>query len=170
MPNKIEAISKLLNGFDDDVLLRINNERNGDSGFGDYIYDNDEYSLDEVFSSVQEALRACCYGSYNYTDDYFIIDAYGNLESFNGHEIRNYIDIDALADELADTDCSEIQEVWLDDLIGYFGDFLYEKYGKDVDSDSEEFYNFVENYNLVTDDWDDIADDYIEASNCVNND
>lgn len=64
---------------------------------GDHIYDNDPYTLQELFSGdVAEAIRKVCYGDYRYSDDFFVYDGYGNLESFN--DVDKAIDYGLLAD------------------------------------------------------------------------
>lgn len=70
----------------------------------DYVtyYDNDEDFFDEMYQgSVIEAIRAVCFGNYNFVDNYVKIDSYGNLESCNKWELAmNY---DTFAEEIVDT-------------------------------------------------------------------
>ncbi len=65
-------------------------------------YDNDESFFYEMYQeSIIDAIRAVCFGSYNFVDDYVKIDGYGNLESCNKWELAmNY---DMFAEEIADT-------------------------------------------------------------------
>lgn len=70
----------------------------------DYVtyYDNDEDFFDEMYQgSVIEAIRAVCFGNYNFVDNYVKIDGYGNLESCNKWELAMYYD--TFAEEIVDT-------------------------------------------------------------------
>lgn len=57
---------------------------------------NDEYFLNEMFKTPDDAVRAVCYGEYNYMDNYVRINVYGNLESCSEYEyedeLKSYID------------------------------------------------------------------------------
>lgn len=48
------------------------------------------------------AVRAVCYGTYNYSDDYVKFDAYGNLESGNQWDVQEDIllEEDTILDEI----------------------------------------------------------------------
>lgn len=81
-----------------DILEDIVREINGyDSSLYwiDY-FENDEYFLNEMFETPNDAVRAVCYGKYNYMDDYVRFNACGNLESCNKYEyedeLKSYID------------------------------------------------------------------------------
>lgn len=70
----------------------------------DYVtyYDNDESFFDEMYQgSVIEAIRAVCFGNYNFVDNYVKIDGYGNLESCNKWELA--MTYDTFAEEIVDT-------------------------------------------------------------------
>ena len=50
-------------------------------------YVNNEYFFKEMFGDkVDEAVRAVCYGDYNYMDDYVRFNGYGNLDSCSEYE------------------------------------------------------------------------------------
>ena len=64
-------------------------------------YCNDDDFFDMMFgTNVLDAVRAVCYGDYNYQDDYVRFDAYGNLESANIYEIMSMYNL--YKDEIAD--------------------------------------------------------------------
>ena len=97
MKNKEEVKEYLLNNIE--VLKDIVKELNGYSGELEQLdyYNNDEEFFNIFYNNnVVEAVRACCYGDYNFMDDYVIINAYGNLTSCNEwqlqDELRSYID------------------------------------------------------------------------------
>lgn len=49
----------------------------------DAFYENDDETLDMLFSSPSEAIRAATYGDYRFSDDYVKFDGIDNLKSFN---------------------------------------------------------------------------------------
>ena len=66
--------------------------RINDKEFFDYYFDGD----------VIEAVKAVCYGDYQYSDDYVKFDAYGNLESGNQWDVQQDIllEEDTILDEI----------------------------------------------------------------------
>ena len=93
----IQNIKKyLLNN--EEVLRHIVEDINCYDASLDFLgyWDNDEETLNAMFENSAEALRAACYGQYNYWDPYFRFNAYGNLESFDDYELmeelKYYID------------------------------------------------------------------------------
>ncbi|WP_288878583.1 hypothetical protein [Megasphaera massiliensis] len=46
------------------------------------IYENDEETINSLFNSPMEAVRAIAYGKYKYYDGYFYRDAYNSMISF----------------------------------------------------------------------------------------
>lgn len=68
-------------------------------------YENDEDFFETFFyGRIDEAVRAVCYGNYNYTDEFVKFNAYGNLESCNKYEVleRMKDNIDEITDNLID--------------------------------------------------------------------
>lgn len=65
-----------------------------------YYYNDDDFFAMAFGTNVLDAVRAVCYGDYNYSDDYVRFDAYGNLESANMYEIMNMYN--SYKDEIAD--------------------------------------------------------------------
>ena len=52
-----------------------------------YYYNDDDFFAMTFGTNVLDAVRAVCYGDYNYSDDYVRFNAYGNLESANMYEL-----------------------------------------------------------------------------------
>jgi hypothetical protein len=83
------------------------------------VWENDEYTINEIFTNPYEALRSSYYGGYNINDDYFKFNAYGNIESLNNYdyeeELKDNIEeiIEALLEVYNHLDINE--ELW--DLI-----------------------------------------------------
>ena len=78
-----EFLTDLIENLNSGDLLQLHNEWASETGYYDqYIYENNEYWLNELFSSKIELIRAIQYGEYSITDEYFSINVYGNLESY----------------------------------------------------------------------------------------
>ena len=60
-----------------------------DGSLGDYDYMEIE-QINELFHSVEplEILRMAHFGEFDWNDDYFIVNDYGNLESINEFEFE----------------------------------------------------------------------------------
>ena len=104
-----------------------------------------------------EAIRATQYGEYSYTDEYFVVNACGNLTSFNVSELHQHINFNDLAEYVKDNGCDEINEVWYEDIKYDFINYVNDKMNSKLDVD-----DIPEEVNLVTDDWDEIIEDYFE--------
>lgn len=124
MKEKIKEL--LLN--DMELLKDIVNELNTWNGCLDWleVYENDEYFFETFFgNNTIEAVRAVCYGEYNYCDDLVRINAYGNLESCNNWEYEE--DLQSYIDDI------------IENLIEYKDDItIYNDELKDILNDEEE--------------------------------
>lgn len=161
MRNRKEAIIAILKVMDTDVLVDVWNEYCTEENMDDYIWSNDELTLQEMFSgnsAVSDALRAAFYGDYRYFDEYVVFNAYGNLKSYDDYNVVEQIDFDNLAEYIMDNDCREIQDVWIEDIHGDFEDYFNNKF-EDVSIDED--YN-LSSWNLLTEDWDDIAQEVLD--------
>lgn len=75
----------------EEELTSIVSDINCIDGSLDYLeyWDNDEEFFDTFFpNNPTEAVRAACYGDYNYCDDFVRFNGYGNLESFDDWELE----------------------------------------------------------------------------------
>ena len=63
-----------------------------DGSLGDYDYMEIE-QINELFHSVEplEILRMAHFGEFDWNDDYFIVNNYGNLESINEFEFEELL-------------------------------------------------------------------------------
>ena len=85
-----------------DIIIQINSY---DSSLEDLDYwENGDDFFDTFFQTKDEAVRAACYGDYTYTDEYVIINAYGNLDSIGEYEYQSLLEdsIDEIVDALLD--------------------------------------------------------------------
>lgn len=72
-------------------IARTINSYDGSLDYLDY-WENDEEFFNTYYpENAMEAVRAACYGDYNYTDDYVRINAYGNLESVDEYGLEDEV-------------------------------------------------------------------------------
>lgn len=86
-----EAILDFLNDCNDEGILNIVRDINGYSGdYDNLVWYDMEYEFDELCDGMKpwEIARACYYGDFNPTHDYWRYDGYGNFES------TDYLDYD----------------------------------------------------------------------------
>ena len=159
-----ESIINVLKEMETETLISIWNEYCQEENMDDYIHNNSEDFFNEMFEKPDDAVRAVCFGNYEYTDAYVIFNAYGNLVSFEIYDAKQHIGFSTLADYIMDNDCREIQEVWLEDISANFVEYFNEKF-EDIKIDDE--YD-LSSWNLLTDDWDNIAEE-IKEENHENN-
>lgn len=100
---KEERLEEWLNNLSYDDLIAIWNE----FMYDDSIWSNDDYTLNEFFSEYEpyEILCRTFYGEYNLSHDWFYVNAYGNLVSFNNPKSDiSPIYIPELAEQIIDSD------------------------------------------------------------------
>lgn len=95
--NTFDAVLEHLKGLDESELLTIHNEYCQQANYtDDEVFYNDNEFFEMYFADkVLDAIRAVCYGEYEYTDEYVKFNGYGNIESSN--YLDDLIDIDELA-------------------------------------------------------------------------
>ena len=82
-----------MNKYTVEQLKEMLQEVNGwDGSLGDYDYMEIE-QINELFHSVEplEILRMAHFGEFDWNDDYFIVNDYGNLESINEFEFEELL-------------------------------------------------------------------------------
>lgn len=124
---QLNQVIEQLTYLADYELIAIHNdycEVNND-GYS-HIIDNDDEAIDSMFDSPSEAMRAASFGDYNHSHNYFILNGYANLVSFNYTSDDNSpIDISELAQWLINEDkLSEydISVTTLDDMLASIED------------------------------------------------
>lgn len=120
---QIALVKAELEQLDDNALISAWNEYACDNCPDDQIFENDDDFFDTYFSKPQEAVRACYYGEYKYSDTYVKFNGLGNLDSFSSLDEDN-IDFDALADyvwekRLDCIDWDELEEEVTDEFRGW---------------------------------------------------
>lgn len=108
-------------------LVMTYNDYASHNGY-DMIYDNDENTINEMYTNAYDAVRVTNHKGYNDNDDYFTYDGYGLMSSFSYQLIQDDncpIDISELAqwliseDKLAEYD---ITVITLDDILASIED------------------------------------------------
>ena len=115
---KIEELKELLKNMDVEELMDVVRDINSYDGSLDWLnYEtNDEDFFDIYFRKADDAVRAVCYGDYNYTDDYVKFNGYGNLESCGKYELDEELksNIDEIAERIIDL--KNDTTFWNDDI------------------------------------------------------
>lgn len=105
MEETLEQIKNMLieSGKLSDIARNLN-DYNGCLDYLDYRANDEEFFRTFYENDIDEAVRAVCYGNYNYTDEYVTINAYGNLDSCSEYEYQNLLEesVDDIADNLID--------------------------------------------------------------------
>ncbi|QQO40465.1 hypothetical protein 000TH008_37 [Bacillus phage 000TH008] len=71
----------------------------------DFEENDEEFFKVHFRDDPQKAVRAVCFGDYNYSDEYVRFDGYGNLESFTSWQVEEELksSIDDIIDALENT-------------------------------------------------------------------
>lgn len=130
--NKEELLDNIKQAFIENEDLRsIVMDINSYDGYFDDMqwWDNDEEFFETFYGDdIMGAVRAVCYGEYNYTDEYVKINAYGNLETTNyiQDELEGYVDdiVEHIIDnwsELNNIDVSQETKDMIEEYINMEG-------------------------------------------------
>ncbi len=121
---KIDVIKECISKLENNKLIGLWNEICEDIDI--QIFDNDEEFWDN-FINTNDAVRAVCYGNYNYTDKYVMFDDYGNLLSMDEDDAVEKIDKDKLADSLLDREDNVIIDIFAGYDFNLNGELLDEE-------------------------------------------
>lgn len=158
--SKINSVIEILNySTSMDDVVKVWNEYCEKSNKDERIYPNDEYNLNELFSSVGEFARSASYGDFHFSQKYMTFNGYGNIVTFNTiNNVNCPIDVDALANYLIENgdtyniiDSDELENSFLDEYFPNAEDF-------DKAEEIADKLNEDEEINYLTDEWDKIAE------------
>lgn len=156
--NQIKSIASILEELDSNILFNLWDEYCNEKNPEGYIYYNEEENINELFyDNPYEAIRATRFGEYDFADDYFVINTYSNIISFNESELNQYIDFYRLAEYVRDNGCDEIIETWHENIEPDFINYINEKMNSKFNVDA-----IPEEVNLVKNDWDRIIENYFK--------
>lgn len=157
--SKINAVVEIFNySASMDDIVKVWNKYCEKSNKDKQIYPNDEYMLNEIFSSVGEFVRSASYGDYHFNQKYMAVNGYGNLVTFNTiNNVNCPVDVVALAKYLIENgdiyniiDNDDLKDSF---LFEYFPNA--EDYGKA--EEIAEKLDEDEPINYLTDEWNKIA-------------
>ena len=84
-----------------------------------YYYENDEYFFRTRYKDdMMSAVRAVCFGHYNYMDDYVRVNGYGNLDSKSSYDYKSELMdsqeeiVERYAEMLEDNSVSEYKHLF----------------------------------------------------------
>lgn len=158
--SKINSVIEILNySTSMDDVVKVWNEYCEKSNEDERIYPNDEYNLNELFSSVGEFARSASYGDFHFSQKYMTFNGYGNIVTFNTINNDNCpIDVNALVNYLIENgdtyniiDSDELENSFLDEYFPNAEDF-------DKAEEIADKLNEDEEINYLTDEWDKIAE------------
>lgn len=103
------------NNFEEvmDIIISINSHDESLSYLEYYYNDEDFFNIYFGINTI-DAVRAVCFGDYNYSDDFVRFNGYGNLESACQYEVM--MEYDENKEEIAD------RIIELADVCGVFFD------------------------------------------------
>lgn len=123
---KAYAITQALEDMAEADLMSVWNEYAIELGDG-YIFENGECFFSKMFSTTDEAVRAVCYGEYNYTDDYVRFNNCGNLETTNNP--KEWVNTTELAEWLAKNESTKFDMSDVEDVLRADFDYFLCKLG-----------------------------------------
>lgn len=168
--NKIDAVVKILEEWKYDSLLEAWNEYCDNSNNGDEaIYPMDSFNDLYCNMSPIDIVSMVENTSFNSNDDYFAYDGYGRIESFDYVTYYSRFDFSELAKYIIDYGDGDLSEdIDRDELISMMYDAM------DISSNItlDVLNKFIDenNYDVLTDDWDDITGEFIEYIHTEYND
>lgn len=158
--SKINSVIEILNySTSMDDVVKVWNEYCEKSNEDERIYPNDEYNLNELFSSVGEFARSASYGDFYFSQKYMTFNGYGNIVTFNTiNNVNCPIDVGALVNYLIENgdtyniiDSDELENSFLDEYFPNAEDF-------DKAEEIADKLNEDEEINYLTDEWGKIAE------------
>jgi hypothetical protein len=90
MENQLEILKNelatIIINMDSEDIFQLNNSYcYANNCFDDLLYELDDNNINEIMEGKEpiEIIRMTAYGDFNYANDYFRFDGYGNLQSLN---------------------------------------------------------------------------------------
>lgn len=158
--NKIDAISNIIkeNWSNEEIVRVWNDYCDKHCCCDDMIFYME--SFNELYDGVKpiEIVERVIYGDFRTDDDFFAFNGYGNMVSFNDVDDYGSFDMRYVAEYLVDCGDSDYTEVdneaLLDEFIDeHFSDYDYDEIKNIIEAVMEE-----ESFDLLMDNWDDLAD------------
>lgn len=168
--NKINAVVGILSDCNYDLLIEAWNDYCDNSNNGDEtVYPMDSFNDLYCNTSPIDIVSMVEYTSFKSRDDYFAYDGYGRIESFDFITDYSRFDFSELAKYLIDNGDGNLSEdIDREGLISLMydymeiGDKINNKFNYDNAIDALNKFINENNYDVLTDDWDDITEEFIE--------
>ena len=96
----IDYISNIDNFEEIFELVNIINSYDGSMPYIEYFYNDEEFFNIFFGINTMDAVRAVCFGNYNYSNEFVKFNAYNNLESANKYKVFN--DYELYKEDIAD--------------------------------------------------------------------
>lgn len=123
--NQLSQVIEQISEMSNDDTISLYNDMADSNGY-DRIYDNDEYTLNELFMTPYDAIRQTNNKDYNDNDNYFTFNGYGHAISFDYRlQDNSPIDIEELAQWIIDNELYneyDIEVTTLDDMLASIED------------------------------------------------
>lgn len=140
MEEMLEQIENMLieSGKLRDIVQSLNSY-NGCLDYLDYWENGEDFFRTFYENDIDGAVRAVCYGDYTYTDEYVIINAYGNLDSCNEYEYQNLLEenVDDIADKLTELWEDGVDDWLKNDLSDELVSLINQYVGSDAESEED---------------------------------
>ncbi len=110
----LEFISNSDNFAEVFELVYAINSYDGSLPYLEFFYNDDEFFNVFFGINTMEAVRAVCFGDYNYNDDYVRFNGYNNLESASQYEVM--MEYDLCKEDIADKimEMADVCDAYLD--------------------------------------------------------
>lgn len=158
--SKVNSIKFIISAADFGEVVKLWNIYSENRSQGqDFVYLNDDETIDELFPKSSDFNRATNFGHYEYMDKYFWVNHYGKLESFSGFCRYCPINMNILADYLIDIGDTTFP---IDD-VRLVDDFLLEYFENSDDEDkAKEIIDRIcqsEPMDFLMEEWDDLYEE-----------
>lgn len=175
--DKKDVVISIIKEWDNSDLVEVWNKFCDDSNNNDERIDM-MFEFDDFFSHLKplEIIDLVDKNLFCTNDEYFAYDNYGRIVSFDDIDDYYCFDYSRLADYLIENGDDDVTEVSKDELMNEFYDLKHIgsrtgfQLNDDIVMDSLEKYLDENEYNLLTDEWDEIAVNFIEYFHSDNND
>jgi hypothetical protein len=176
--NKIDAVVEILKEWKYDTLIEAWNEYCDNSNNGEEsVYPMDSFNDFYCNMSPLDIVSMVEHTNFNSSDDYFAYDGYGRIESFDYITYYSRFEFSELAKYIIDNGDGDLSEdIDRDELISLMydameiGDKIDNKFNYDIAIDALNKFIDENNYDALTDDWDDITGEFIEYIHTEYND
>lgn len=128
--NKQEVIEDYLNSLSTSEMVEVYNrfcESVNDTD--SEIHENDEEFFKTFFKTTSDAVRAVCFGNYEYCHEYVRFNGYGNLDTTD-YPVSDWMSIDEIASDIVEDEETYSDLIDVDNILS-----IYEEENDDNEED-----------------------------------